>query len=307
MVQTTTNRAHARMLPGFIYTPTGAGNEPESIQIPCTPQQLTFTLAGADPITAGDYDYNFVGPGLTGAFTVTVTQAAVTPTAASVIVAAALNADAQAGQFYKWTSALGVVTGVAKSANVSFALPTTSTNAPTTNTAAISVVAAQNALRMGVFYVLGSSTYTSGAITNTPRGAWPVTLPTVATTIPQLRGVVARPENQTQLSPTFSDYNSFDAYPAPSVGFGCLRGQVCAVVDPASATMSVGSDVFVVIAAGTYSVIGSVAAATDGGNTLQLNNTAGVVRARVVADEETFTMGTGYSSRCVLIEVNQTN
>ena len=306
MVQTATNRAHYRMLPGFIYTPVGAGNEPESILIPCTPQQMTFTLAGANPIDAGDYDYNFVGPGLTGAFTVTVTQAAVAPTAASVVVAAALNADAQAGQFYQWTSALGVVTGVAKSANTSFALPTTSTVGATTNTAAISVAAAQNALRMGVFYVYGSSTYTSGAVTNTPRGAWPVALPSGSTTIALLRGVVARPANQTALSPTFQDYNTYDAYPAGAAGFGCLRGQVCAVVDPASGTMSIGSQVNVVIAAGTYSVIGSVTDAADGGNTLRLDNTT-PVRARVVANEETFQMGTGYSSRCVLIEVNQTN
>ena len=70
--------------------------------------------------------------------------------------------------------------------------------------------------------------------------------------------------------------------------------------------MSIGSQVNVVIAAGTYSVIGSVTYAADGGNTLRLDNTT-PVRARVVANEETFQMGTGYSSRCVLIEVNQTN
>ena len=305
MVQTATNRAHFRMLPGFIYTPVGSGNEPESILIPCTPQQLTFTLAGADPITAGDYEYRFVGPGLTGAFTVTVTQAAVTPTAASVIVAAALNADPQAGQFYSWTSALGVVTGVAKSANTSFALPTTTTNAPTTNTAAISVAAAANSLRMGVFYVYASTTYTSGAVTNTPRGAWPVALPTTATTAATLRGVVARPANQTALSPTFNDATTFDQYTAGQVGFGCLRGQVCTVVDPASGTMNVGDSVYVVLGAGTYSVIGAVADAADGGNTLILNTTT-PVRARIVADEETFSIG-NYSGRCVLLEVNQTN
>jgi len=305
MVQTATNRTHYRNLPGFISTPTGAGNEPESIIIPCTPQQITFTLAGANPITAGDYEYQFVGPGLTGSFTVTVTQAAVTPTAASVIVAAALNADPQASQFYSWTSALGVVTGVAKSANTSFAVPTTTTNAPTTNTAAISVASAANALRMGVFYVYGSSTYIGGGVTNTPRGAWPAVLPTTATTAATLRGVVARPLNQTALSPTFNDSTTFDAYPAGSTGFGCLRGQVCTVVDPASGTMSIGSSVYVVLGAGTYSVIGAVADAADGGNTLILSNTT-PVRARVVAVEETFAIG-AYTGRTVLLEVNQTN
>ena len=305
MVQTATNRTHFRMLPGFIYTPAGSGNEPESILIPCTPQQITFTLAGANPIDAGVYTYIFAGPGITGNFTVSVTLGAVTPTAGSVTVAAALNADPQASQFFDWTSALGVVTGVAKSANTSFAVPGTTTQGATTNTAAISVASAANALRMGVFYVYGSTTYTSGGVTNTPRSAWPAVLPTTATTAATLRGVVARPANQTALSPTFNDATTFDAYPAGATGFGCLRGQVCAVVDPASGTLSVGSAVYVVLGAGTYSIIGAVADAADGGNTLRLDNTT-PVRARVVAVEETFQIG-NYSSRCVLIEVNQTN
>ena len=306
MTQTTTIRNHYRTLPGFVYTPNGAGNEPESILIPMTPQQVTFTLAGADPITAGDYEYRFVGPGMTGAFTVTVTQAAVTPTAASVVAAAALNADPNSAQFFTWTSALGVVTGKAKSANTSFPLPTTTTNAPTTNTAAISVAAAANSLRMGVWYVYGSKTYAGGAVTNTPRGANVAQLPGASTTIPQLRGVVARPANQTQLSPLFLDALTADAYPAGSVGFGALRDEVCTVVDPASGVMTPDSQVHVVIAAGTYSIIGAVADAADGGNTLRLDNTTGVVRARVTAVEETFALS-NYSGRCVVLEVNQTN
>lgn len=305
MTQSTTIRYNYRLAPGQIYTPEGAGRETESIEIPCTPQQITFTLAGADPITAGDYEYQFVSPSLTGAFTVTVTQAAVTPTAASVIAAAALNADPDASQLFTFTSALGVVTGVAKSANTSIALPTTTTNAPTTNTAAISVASAANSLRFGVFYTYGSTTYTSGALTNTPRGAFPAVLPVVGTTIAQLRGVVARPANQTQLSATFDDSTTPDAYLAGQVGFGCLRGTVCVVVDPASATMNVGSAVHVVKATGTYSVVGSVASAADGGNTLRLDDTT-PVRARVVAAQETLQIG-NYSGTCVLLQVNQTN
>lgn len=305
MTQSTTTRSYFRLAPGFVYTPEGPGRETESIEVPCTPQQVTFTLAGADPITAGDYEYRFVSPSLTGAFTVTVTQAAVTPTAASVIVAAALNADPNASQLFEWSSALGVVTGVAKSANTSIALPTTTTNAPTTNTAAISVASAANSLRMGVFYQYGSTTYTSGALTNTPRGAWPAVAVSGSTTVATLRGVVGRPANQTQLSPTFDDSTTPDAYLAGQVGFGVLRGQVCAVVDPASATMTVGGQVHVVIAAGTYSVLGSVASAADGGNTLRLDNTT-PVRARVTAAQETFVIG-NYSGTCVLLQVNQTN
>ena len=303
MTQQITNRSHYRTLPGFIYTPEGAGRETESLEIPYTPQQLTFTIAGANPIDAGDYQFQFVGP--LGPFTVTVTLGAVTPTAAATTIAAALNADALAGYYFSWASALGVVTGIAKSSNTSFPLPGTTTNGATTNTPAISVASAANALRMGLFYVYGSAPYV-GAITATPRGARVAALPSGSTTIPDLRGVIARPVNQTQLSPTFVDSNSFDAYPAGSVGFGALRGTVCTVVDPASTTMSVGSQVHVVIAAGAFTVRGAVAASDDGGNTLRLDNTTGVVRARVVAPEETFQIG-NYSGRVVVLEVNQTN
>jgi len=303
MTQQITNRSHYRTLPGFVYTPEGPGRETESLVAPFTLQTLTFTLAGADPITAGDYEYRFVGP--LGAFTVTVTQAAVTPTAASVIVAAALNADPQASYYYTWTSALGVVTGVAKSGQTSFALPTTTTNAPTTNTAAISVASAQNALRMGLWYVYGTPQAT-GSFTNTPRGARLAALPSGSTTIPLLRGVIGRVVNQTTLANDYLDGISNDSYRAGQVFFGALRAEVCTVVDPASPAMTVDGQVHVVIAAGAYSVIGSVASVADGGNTLRLDNTTGVVRARVTAVEETLQMGS-YSARMVVLEVNQTN
>lgn len=302
MTQFTTNRSSFRTAPGFVYTPEGAGRETESILVPCTPQQLTFTLAGADPITAGDYEYRFVSP--VGAFTVTVTQAAVTPTAASVIVAAALNANPQSGQYFKWTSSLGVVTGVAKSGNTSFAVPTTTTNAPTTNTAAISVAAASNSLRMGLFYVYGTPS-SIGAITGTPRGARLGVLPSGSTTVATLRGVVGRVVNQTTLANDFIDGVSNDAYRAGQMAFGCLRGEVCVVVSPESASITVDAAIYVVIAAGTNSVVGSITTLADGGNTLQLNNTT-PVRARVTAPEETLAIGS-YSARVCVLEVNQTN
>lgn len=301
MSQFITNRSHFRTLPGHVYTPQGGGHEGESILVPYTPQQITFTLAGADPITAGDYTYTFAA--VTGSFTVSVTLAAVTPTAASVIVAAALNASPQASALYTFTSALGVVTGIAKSANTSLAVPGTTTNAPTTNTAAISVAAAANSLRMGLFYVYGTVPQPY-AITGTPRGARAAALPSGSTTVALLRGVVERVVNQTTLSPTFID-SSADAYPAGSVAPGILRGEVCCVIDPASPAMTVDGQVHVVIAAGAYSVIGSVVSVADGGNTLRLDNTT-PVRGRCTAVEETFAMGS-YSGRCCVIEVNQTN
>ena len=301
MTQTVSYAHHFRTLPGHVYSPTGAGNEPESIFIPYTLQQLTFTLAGADPITAGVYEYRFVGPA--GAFTVSVTQVAVTPTAASVIVAAALNADPTASGLYTWTSAAGVVTGVAKSGLTSIALPTTTTNAPTTNTAAISVAAAVNTMRLGLWYVYASTTYVGGAVTNTPRGAWTVTNVSGSTTVEQLRGVVARSPLQTTLG-TFTDNTAPDAYRSGQFGFGLNRGRVCTVVSPESGILTPASALYVVKAVGTNSIVGAVTSLADGGNTLRVDNTT-PGRARVLDDEESFAFG-AYSGRCVPLIVNQT-
>lgn len=301
MTQTVSYHSHFRTIPGHVYSPVGAGNEPESIFIPYTLQQLTFTLAGANPIDAGDYEYRFVGPA--GPFTVTVTQAAVTPTAGAVVVAAALNADPTAGGLYTWTSNLGVVTGVAKSGLTSIALPTTTTVGATTNTAAISVAAAVNTMRLGLWYVYASTTYVGGAVTNTPHGAWTVTNVTGSTTVAQLRGVVARSPLQTTLG-TFTDNTAPDAYRSGQIGFGINRGRICTVVDPVSGLLAPGSALYVVIAAGTNSIIGSVTSTADGANTLRLDNTT-PGRARVVDNEETFSFG-AYSGRCVVLDVNQT-
>lgn len=303
MTQQITNRSHYRTLPGAVYTPEGAGRETESLVAPFTLEQLTFTIAGANPIDAGDYEFRFVGP--LGAFTITVTLGAVTPTAAAVTIAAALNADPQSSYYFLWTSALGVVTGVARSGQTSFPLPTTTTNGGTTNTAAISVASAQNALRMGLWYVYGTPQVV-GSFTGTPRGARLAALPSGSTTIPLLRGVIGRVVNQTTLANDFIDGVSNDSYRAGQVFFGALRAEVCTVVDPASAAMTVDGQVHVVIAAGVYSVIGAVAAVADGGNTLRIDNTSGVVRGRVTAVEETLQMA-NYSARIVVLEVNQTN
>lgn len=301
MTQFTTYRSHFRTLPGHVYTPQGGGHEGESLLAPYTAQQITFTIAGANPIDAGDYSFSFVGP--TGAFTVTVTLGAVTPTVAATAIAAALTASPQASQLFTWTSALGVVTGVAKSASLSIAVPGTTTVGATTNTAAISVPSAANSIRMGLWYVYGT-TPSPYAITGTPRGARVAALPNGSTTIPLLRGVVERVVNQTTLASNFID-SSADAYPAGSIFPGILRGEVCCVIDPASPAITVDGQVHVVIASGAYSVIGSIVSVADGGNTLRLDNST-PVRARCTAVEETFTMGS-YSGRCAVIEVNQTN
>ena len=161
---------------------------------------------------------------------------------------------------------------------------------------------------MGLFYVY-SDLATPYAITGTPRGANIAALPDSGTVIADLRGVVARAVSQTELSATFNDALTNDAYPAGSLAPGLNRGEVVAVVDPASGTMTPGGEVHVVIAAGAYSVIGAVANVADGGNTIRIDNApTGVILGRVPVDgfEETLVMG-GYSVRQVKLKVNRGN
>lgn len=310
MVQTTTLTSMPRMLPGHISTPEGPGRETESILVPYTPQALTFTLGGDTPAVAGDYTITFVTP-VNGSIVVTVTATgAQTHTQFATAIAAAINAKLGVGSLFYATSSLGVVTATARTANLSIAVPVVAVPGATTLTPAQSVAAAAPGLRIGVWYVYGAAPPpVVGAISGTPRAPRSGALPTAAATAATLRGVVGRTANQTQLSNTATlNANTPDAYLAGQVAFGALRGTVDVVVDPASGTFTEASQVHVVIAAGAYSVIGSVAATADGANTIRLDNTT-PVRARVApgsTQEETHAFG-GESVRLVRLQVNQTN
>ena len=306
MTQTSTVRSMYRLLPGHVATANGQGMETEAIVSPYTLQQMTFVFGGVDPLAAGDYVVPFVTPA-NGTISVTVNSDGTKTFAdAADELAASINAnDNLVALLLATSNGVDTVTTIARSADTSLALPVTTVPGADTLTATITVAAAAPSLRMGLFYVYGTPTFT-GAMTNTPRGCRLAALPGATAAVADLRGVVARPQNQTTLSATFIDSTTFDAYPAGSPGFGCLRGEVDVVVDPASGTINTYADaIYVVIAAGAYSVIGSVADAADGGNTLRLDNTT-PVRARVSAFEETFSIG-NYSGRCVRLKVNQTN
>ncbi len=306
MTQISTTRSMFRLLPGHVATSTGPGTETESIVSPYTLQQMTFVFGGVSPLAAGDYTVPFVTPA-NGTLTITInSDGTKTFAAATVELSAAINATEGLSSLFKATSdGATTTTIIARSANTSLTLPVTTVPGADTLTATISVAAAAPSLRMGVFYVFGTPTFT-GAITNTPRGCRLAALPTGSTVVADLRGIVARPQNQTTLSSTYNDSTTPDAYPAGSPGFGLLRGEVDVVVDPASGTINEFTDpIYVVIAAGTHSVIGSVTDTADGGNTLRLDNTT-PVRARVTGFEETYAFGS-WSSRCVRLRVNQTN
>lgn len=303
MTQFVTNRSHFRTLPGLIYTPDVPGREPESLLAPYTLQQLTLTAGGVAPVVAGLYRVSFVTLG-NGTINVDFTSAGgETLAALATSIAGAIEANPVIANLYTASANGTVGTLIAKSYNTALPVPVTSVPGGTTLTAAQSVAAGAPTMRMGLWYVYGPVVQPY-AITGSPRGARVAALPSGSTTIADLRGVIARVVNQTTLSATFID-SAPDAYPAGEVFPGCLRGEVCTIVDPASPAMTIGSQVHVVIAPGAYSIVGAVAAAADGGNTLRLDNTT-PVRARVTGTEETFALGT-YSARAVVLEVNQTN
>ena len=311
MTQSTTTRSLYRLLPGHVVTPHGAGLERESLEVPYVLQSFSFTLGGTTPVVAGDYTIRVRTP-VNGPADLAVTAAGprtFTQGAGAAVVSGGAD-PALGGQFY-WSSAVGVITAINKSANVSIATPTPLAPGATSLTPA--VVTAQSApmLPMGRFYTYGTPQAIL-AITGTPRGRRIGALPTAATTLATLRGVLGRPVNQTELAADFNDasVNNVDAYRAGQMAFGVQRGEVCVVVDPASPTMtdSLTQEVHVVIAAGVYSLIGSVAgAAGGGGETIRIDNApTGNLLGRVEGTEETFVLG-GVSSRCVMLKVNRTN
>jgi hypothetical protein len=311
MTQTTTNRSLYRMLPGHVVMPSGSGNEPESIVAPYNVQQFTFTFAGgASPLAAGAYTVTFITP-LNGSIVVSITSdGTLTYTQGATALAAAINVAIGVDSLFYATSSGVITTAYAKSPNTDIATPVTAVPGADTLTAAESVAPSAPGLRMGLWYIYSEAAATPYAITGTPRGCNVAALPNANTVIADLRGIVARATSQTELSPTFNDANTFDAYVAGQVAPGLNRGLVCAVVDPASGTMTPGGEVHVVIAAGTYSVIGAVAnAAGAGAETIRVDNApTGNILARVPVNghEETMTFG-NYTGRLVELKVNCTN
>ena len=310
MTQKTTNRSIFRTLPGAIVTSSGAGTEPESIAAPFNVQQLTFTFAGgAEPMAAGAYTATFITP-VNGSIVVSYTATGLeTYAEGATAFAAAINAKIGVDSLFAATAAGPICTAYAKSANTDIAVPVTAVPGADTLTAAESVAPSAPSMRMGLFYVYADPG-TPYAISGTPRGCNFAALPDANTVIADLRGVVARATSQTELSATFDDANTNDAYPAGSVFPGLLRGEVVAVVDPASGTMTPAGQVHVVILAGTYSVIGAVADAAGGaGETLRIDNapTGNILgRVPVNGQEETFSIG-AYSARLVTLKLNRTN
>jgi hypothetical protein len=308
MSQVNTYRNLFRTAPGHIYSATGE-RETESLCSPFTLQQFTLVFGGASPLAAGDYVVSFVTPA-SGTIEITITSDGTkTFAAATVELDAAIEADPNLSPLFTASNdGATTVTLIAKSANLNMAVPTTSVPGADTLTATQTVAPAAPSLQMGLFYTYASVVQPL-AITGTPRGAMPAALPTGSTVIADLRGVIARNVNATTLDASFATAATPDVWPAGSIWPGLLRGEIAVRVDPASGSMTVGGQVHVVIAAGTYSVIGSVASAADGGNTIRIDNApTGNILGRITAIEETLQIfGTTTTGRYVKLKVNRTN
>lgn len=311
MTQTKTLRYNSRTAPGHILSPAGE-RETESMCSPYVLQQLALVIAGADPFAAAaTFTYAFPAQDGTGD-TITVTTLialGTTLAAAADQIADAFAAEPRANQLYLATSdGIDTITLVARSYSTSIAAASfvdTFSDAHT-GTTTQTVAAAAPSLALGLFYVYGA--LLTSTITGGPSGVRAAALPTGATTVADLRGVIGRVVNQTTLPADFANSGATpDAYPAGYVWPGLNRGIVCVRVDPASTTIGLTSNLFVVIAAGAYSVIGSVAAAADGANTLQIDNSpAGNILASVQSVEENLNPFTVSSGRHVPLKVNRT-
>jgi hypothetical protein len=311
MSQTSTNRFLFRSAPGAIVTPIGGPRETESCYSPYVMQQLEIVLAGADPFAA-EATLTIVfplqdGSGTNGQVVVTI-PAATTLADATDLVAAAWNAGPQSLQLYSATSdGVDTITLVARSYNTSIpaaSIVGTFSDAHTATTGQ-TVAAAAPSIVMGRFYTI-TTVPQPLAISGTPRDARPAATAAGAT-ITTLRGVVGREVNSTMLAlPNLQSVP--DSYPAGQVWPGVLRGQVYVQVDPASASITEGGQVHVVVAAGAYSMIGAVAAVADGANTVPIfSQPTGNIMATAVSAEENLQPFTTSSGRFVLLKVNRTN
>ena len=315
-MQTTTTRFLFRSAPGHVITQPGiSGHEPESMISPFVLQQLELVIAGADPFAApATLTVEFPAQDGTGnTITVSVLIAAATTLAdATDQIAAAFAATPQAaGLFSAASDSVDTITLIARSANTSIPAASFTATWSDAHTATVSqtVAAAAPSLEMGLFYTYSTSLGFGPGLTGTPRGTRIAALPSATTVIGDLRGVVSRVPNQTTLSADFMSLKAGpDAYPAGQVWPGLTRGEVWVRVDPASLAMDIGSQIHVVIAAGAFSVIGSVASVSDAPNTIRIDNApAGNILGRVTGPEENLQPFAVSAGRYVSIRVNNTN
>lgn len=264
MTQQFTTRYRSTMAAGQMYSP-GQERETESLCLPIAAQQLTLTWAGADPSAAGDYTITIPAPwGANVTFTYTTAGQALALEGPAL--AAAWNADPVFGKLYVASAVGAVVTIVATSQSLSIPAASFAIVVPgaTTLTAAQTVANGGASLRMGVLYRFSTATVTGPGITNTFREARAAMALGAGTVLADIRGMVAREANSTELSPTFVETNP-DQYTAPDIFPGLLRGEGAFIVDPASATLNTATAaIYAVITGGTGTIPGALTSQAAG-------------------------------------------
>lgn len=306
MVQFQTTRGRDRSAPGFVFSPMQERST-DSLYIPYNLQTLTATFGGTDPAVVGDYTVTIPLPS-SGTYTFTFTSAGAALAATGPLFAAAWNADPVVGALYFASSSSAVVNLLAKSSNVSIPAASFVVVVPGTTTLAVAqtVASAAQSLRMGLLF--GEDTAPSGlnqAITGAPVDCIIARALTGSDTAATIRGMVARPANQAQMSPDFLNTQP-DQYVSGQVGFGLRIGEGALIVDPASGVITPATaNIYAVLAVGAFSIVGAITDTADGGNTVQINSGANPF-LRVVAAEETpvFQSPQTRLARCRLFRAN---
>lgn len=306
MVQTITTRYHDRSSPGFMVTP-AQERETSTMCLPTVAQELTLTLGGTDPAVAGNFTATFPLPS-GGNYTFTYNTAGDTLANLGPLIAAAWDADVVAGKLYDASAVGAVITIVAKSPGISIPAADFALVAPgtTTWTAAQTVAAGGASLRMGVLCRRDATAASGPAINGTYREAidGPAERLVAGTTLANIRGMVAREANSTELSATFIETNP-DQYTAPDTFPVLLRGVGCFVIDPASAAITTATAaLYAVIEGGGGGTIPG-AITTDATGNVQVWG-GGADFLRPVAGEETPAFGQP-QQRLLRAKINQTN
>ncbi len=307
MVQTITTRYHDRNAPGFMVT-AAQERETESAALPLLPQIISLTWGGTDPADAGDYVFTFPLPsGASYVFTYTA-AGGVALALEGPLLATAIAADAVIGKLYA-ASAVGAVVSIQATsyatqinvAAIGIVVPGT-----TTIVAAETQASGGAALRMGVLYRRDPNGAQGPALYNTTREplGGPASRLITGTTLADIRGMVAREANSTELSATFIETNP-DQYIAPDVFPGLLRGVGCFVIDPASGVINTATTaLYAVIEGGGGGTIPGALTDDATGNVQVFGGGADFVRP--VDAEETPVFGSP-QQRLVRAKINRTN
>lgn len=308
MVQTITTRHHDRNAPGFMVT-AAQERETESAALPLLPQIISLTWGGTDPADAGDYVLTFPLP--SGASYVLTYTSAGDPLATEALnLAGVIAADPVIGKLYS-VGVGGLIvslqaTSYATQINVAAIGIVLPGGATTTLVAAETQASGGASLRMGVLYRRDPNGAQGPALYNTTREplGGPASRLITGTTLADIRGMVAREANSTELESNFLSTNP-DQYIAPDDFPGLLRGVGCFVIDPESGVINTATTaLYTVIEGGGGGTIPGALTDDATGNVQVFGGGADFVRP--VDAEETPVFGSP-QQRLVRAKINRTN